>query len=233
MLIVSNQSHPVRIHAVYASITTLRLNPAQRGPKRIVPLLRDFVRANRDVARAAGMLDAFLLHLPPEHLVAITCYATRAEVDAAEAVVRSQLGSTGLNAEFQLEHRVAGVVIDAVLPTRTDLTWRTHARSMFATLTTWRVGPALRSDAALEAYVSEGYRRFGSTLVQLGFGDGMVIRPAPDEMAVLHLYADRVSEEDAYRDAMADVEDFTAVQVQPIETRSGQAYDLAMLARAR
>ena len=218
---------------MYASITTLRLNPAQRGPKRIVPLLREFVRANRAVAIGAGMLDAILLHLPPEHLVAITCYATQAEVDAAEAVVPRQLHASGFDADFQFECRAAGVVIDAVLPTRTDLTWRKHARSMFATLTTWRVGPALRSDVALEAYVSEGYRRFGSTLVQLGFGDGMVIRSAPDEMAVLHLYADRVSEEDAYREATAAVDDFTAAQVQPIGTRSGQAYDLAMLARAR
>ena len=218
---------------MYASITTLRLNPALRGPKRIVPLLREFVRANRDVAIGAGMLDTILLHLPPDHLVAITCYATKADVDAAEAVVSSQFRGTGVNAEFQLEGRAAGVVIDAELPTRTDLTWRKHARSMFATLTTWRVGSALRSNVALEAYVSEGYRRFGSTLVQLGFGDGMVIRSAPDEMAVLHLYADRVSEEDAYREAMAAIEDFTTTQVQQIETRSGHAYDLAMLARAR
>jgi hypothetical protein len=218
---------------VYASITTLRLNPALRGPKRIVPLLREFVRVNRDVATEVGLLDVIMVHLPPEHLVTITCYATKVDVDAAEGVVRRQLGSTGLNAEFQLERRVAGVVIDAVLPTQIDLTWRQQARSMFATLTTWRVRSALCSDVALEEYVSEGYRRFGSTLVQLGFGDGMVIRTAPDEMAVLHLYADRVSEEEAYREVMAAVADFTAAQVQLIETRSGHAYDLAMLARAR
>jgi hypothetical protein len=124
---------------------------------------------------------------------------------------------------------VVGRLLHSVLPDESELLWRSNAQTLHAIWATWQVGPHLRSDEALERFVAWGRERFDSLLRQLGQLDALVIRYGEDSMAVLNLYAEPVEGQAGYRQMVAKVADFATGNLDLVEARTGEAYDLAML----
>jgi hypothetical protein len=116
-----------------------------------------------------------------------------------------------------------------VVPDEAELAWRARADTLHASWSTWRIGPAMRSDATLERFVAEGYRRFAPVIRRLGLIDMLMIRYGEDELAVLNLYADPVAGQAAYAEAGAAVAAYASGHFERIAVRTGQAFDLAML----
>jgi hypothetical protein len=195
--------------SIYATISTWTLDRELQDPQAVVALLRDLATGNAATMLAAGMLDAVALYLQPDCLIGIAIYATLAEAFAIGPQTRDQV-TARCGTTLRRERRVVGVLFHSLLPDESDLAWRANAPEMYATWVTWRVGPELRSDEALERYIAEGYRHLEPTLRRLGLVDGMVIRYADDEMAVLNLYADPVQGHSGYQEAMSAVTEYAA-----------------------
>jgi hypothetical protein len=184
--------------------------------------------SNLTAALGEGMLDAIMLHFPPDCVVGIAIYATVDDAFAAGRRTRdrvtAQCGTT-----LRQERRVVGVLFHSLLPDESELAWRAEAQAMNATLATWWVSPEMRSDGDLERFIAEGYRRFEPKIRSLGLIDGMVIRYADDELVVLNLYADPIEGESAYAEAMTMVAEYAAGYMERIATQTGQAFDLPQL----
>jgi hypothetical protein len=213
---------------VYAAITTLTFDPASPVARDIPALLRNLVGRTCPAALAAGMLDATLLHLPPDRVVMIAIYETEGEAISIASTVEQAI-TTEFPGRLTWQHRVVGRLLHSVLPDESELLWRSNAQTLHAIWATWRVGPHLRSDEALERFVAWGRERFDSLLRQLGQLDALVIRYGEDSMAVLNLYAEPVEGQAGYRQMVAKVADFATGNLDLVEARTGEAYDLAML----
>jgi hypothetical protein len=212
---------------VYAAITTLTVTPM--GPAGDVSaLLRSLVGRTCPAAFEAGMLDATVLHLPPDRIVMISIYDSETgAITMGPTVERTII--TEFAGTLHWERRVIGYLYNALLPDESALAWRAGAPVMHATWAVWRVGPHLRTTEALERYIAEGYRRLEPMSRRLGLVDRLVIRYGNDELAVLNLYPEPVLGHAAYEEVNAVLADYAAGHIERIETRTGQAFDLAML----
>lgn len=213
---------------MYAAITTMRLDLTGPAARDVPALLRDLVGRTCPAALAVGMLDATLLHLPPDRIVMIAIYDDEADAIAIASTVEETI-TTEFAGTVRWEQRVVGLLYHSLLPDESELTWRSRAQVLHATWSTWRVAPHLRSDEALERFIAWGRERFEPLLRQLGQLDALVIRSAEDTMAVLNLYPEPIEGQAGYRQVVAKVADFAAGNLELVEFQTGQAFDLAML----
>jgi hypothetical protein len=210
---------------VYAAITTLTLGPAADD---IPALLRDLVGRTCPAAFAAGMLDTTVLHLPPDRIVMIAIYDAESGATAMSSTVKQTITSQFAET-LRWENRVVGLLDNSVLPDESELTWRANAQVLHATWAIWQVRPHLYSDEALERFIGRGLERFEPFLRQFGLLDAIVIRYGVDKVAVLNLYAEPADGQAGYHQLIAQLADFTAGNLDRIEIKTGQAFDLAML----
>jgi hypothetical protein len=213
---------------MHATITTWSLIPDVGDAGAVRVLFTDMVAQNLAVGLELGLLDAILLHLPPDQVVAIAIYANVTDAHKAGIVAAPRIAAD-FGQTLRPVRRDVGQLLTAVLPHETELGWRAHVAEMHATWAIWRVAPHLRAAGALERFVREGYERFASMVRQLGLIDMLMIRLPDDELAILNLYADPVVGRAAYAEAVTAVADYTEGHMERIAAHTGRAFDLAML----
>src|SRR5689334_1955424 len=140
---------------MYAAITTLTFDPASPAARDIPALLRNLVGRACPPALAAGMLDATLLHLPPDRLVMIAIYDTESDAVAIASTVERTI-TTEFAETLRWEQRVVGRLYQSVLPDESELIWRSKAQVLYGNWAIWQVSPHLRSDDALERFIAWG-----------------------------------------------------------------------------
>ena len=213
---------------MYATITTWTLIPDVGDAGAVRALLTDMVARNVAVGLDLGLLDAILLHLPPDQVVAIAIYANVTDTHKAGIVAAPRI-EADFGQTLRPVRRDVGPLLTSVLPDEADLTWRAHTAEMHAIWAIWRVAPHLRGAGALDRFVREGYARFSPLMRRLGLLDMLMVRTTEDEVAILTMYADPIVGQAAYTEAVAVVADYTEGHMERIATHTGQAFDLAML----
>jgi hypothetical protein len=215
-----------------AALSTWTLDAAARCDSAVTSLLREMVRTKVGLLRQAGMVDCFLLHLPPDEIVMIALYESIEDAAAAGPIAREGI-TASVGPRIQLQGRRTGLVMNSVHDSTEESGGfgqrRDEAKAMFATLASWHLGPTLRSLRALEHYIAEGTRRFHPLLRELGLIDALVIRLGEDEMEVLSLYEDPVDGQAAHQEALTAMAGYMEGQVELVRTRSGRAYDIPLL----
>jgi hypothetical protein len=213
---------------MYATVTTWTVTPKVGDAGAVPGLVRDLAARYVPIGLEIGLLDAILLHLPPDQVVAIAIYANATDAHAA-GIAAAQRVPVDFADTLQRTSRHVGRLLTAVLPDERELMWRAKAPEMHATWARWRLCPHLHEAGALERFVRDGYARFAPLLRRLGLIDFLMIRTADDEVAILNLYADPVAGQAAYAEAVAAVADYTAGQMERIALHTGRAFDLSML----
>jgi hypothetical protein len=175
---------------MHAVVTTWRLRLAARSPDRDA-FIRALVARGITAARAQGVVDVVMIVVEPDRLMAVSLFETLAEALATRPVALAfvldqytetlELISRVTGQAYELAD-VADLDISVVRQNRGPTSGETHAQ-----LTTWRLGPEMRSSDQLVEFLRMTVSSALPAMLEQGLTDVIGVRTADDTLLVIQL----------------------------------------------
>jgi hypothetical protein len=216
---------------MFATVSSWQFHESLRDPAARFEFMQSLVSRGITPARDAGALDALLVTIEPDRMIAITIYESLDDIEAAVSNTKPVI-ATHFSDQISLRTRETGPVYEsnqmfaqeeAEPPAR-----RAESDGMGAYVARWTIDPALDS-TEVEDWVRTTWNDNQDFLHELGLLDRMVIRVTDDQLLVVNLFPEGLDGATIYHEAIARRPNMIYRKVALISGETGRAFDIPAL----
>jgi hypothetical protein len=214
---------------MHATVTTWRLRHPPRDGAEFDRVVRTLMRGGIEVGRRVGVVDIVIIEFEPDTFQVVSLYESLEEaMDSSSHVFRYV--EEGWADQIELISRVTGPAYDYGHFTPFDREeaqlWRADADQMYANVSTWHLGPAIRPPDAFAAFVTGALESSLPVMRSLGLLDTVGVRIGPDTLCIVRLCGDATTFESLYTDeTMAAAKPLIDGKLALVEQATGRAFD--------